>query len=284
MKTTKINTGELEFDCRVSGKQENELVILLHGFPETSFMWIGLMEKLSALGFYCIAPNMRGYSQNACPKGVKHYNIENLTLDILNIADALNKTKFHLIGHDWGAGIGWNAVYRHPERIISWTALSIPHPRAFGKAYKTDKEQKKKSRYISWFLLPVLPEFMLRKDDFKKFKRLWKNSSPEEVNDYLSVFRRKHTLSAALNYYRANLGRGKRKPVGDITRPTLFIWGKKDLAVGRMAAEYNHKYIKGDYTYLELDGGHWLIQTNYKEVETTVIEHLTKNRTVSKRA
>ena len=279
MQIRTINTGEFEFECRVSGNEENELIILLHGFPETSFMWIGLMEKLASIGYYCVAPNMRGYSKNACPKGVKNYKTQKLVGDILSIADAINKNKFHLIGHDWGAGVGWNVVYQNPDRIISWTALSVPHLRGFAKAIKTDKVQSKKSRYIGWFLIPVIPEIVLRKNDFKKFTRLWKNSSDEELNDYLTVFRRKGALTAALNYYRANLARGKRQSIGDITRPTLFIWGKNDLAVGRVAAENNHKYMKGDYTFLELDGGHWLIQTNYPEVEKAIIEHLTKNKT-----
>jgi len=86
----KITFGQLEFDCRVSGDEQNELIIFLHGFPETSFMWLKIMEKLSSLGFYCIAPDMRGYSKNACPKGVKHYRMEKLCQDILNIADAAN--------------------------------------------------------------------------------------------------------------------------------------------------------------------------------------------------
>jgi pimeloyl-ACP methyl ester carboxylesterase len=278
MQTTKIRTGELEFDCRISGNRENELIIFLHGFPETSHMWIGLMEKLSSLGYFCVAPNMRGYSRNACPKGIKNYTVKKLSDDILNIAVAVDANRFHLIAHDWGAGIGWNIVFQNPERIISWTALSVPHPRGFAKAIKMDKEQRKKSRYIGWFLFPMIPEIILRKNDFEKFRRLWKNSSPEELNDYLSVFRRKQTLTASLNYYRANLGRRKRQPVGDITRPTLFIWGNKDLAVGRTAAENNQKYMKGDFTFLELDGGHWLIQSNYTEVEKAVVEFITKDK------
>lgn len=278
MKIKKIKAGDFEFDCRVSGNQENETIIFLHGFPETSYMWTDLMEELSAKGFYCVAPNMRGYSKNACPKGVKHYKTQKLTLDILNIADEINKNKFHLIGHDWGAGIGWNLVYQNPNRIISWTALSVPHPRGFAKAFKLDKKQRKKSRYIKWFLLPIIPEIILRKSDFEKFRRLWRNSSADEVNDYLEVFRRKGTLTASLNYYRANLGRGKRQPTREINRPTLFIWGKHDLAVGRVAAENNHKYMKGEYNFIELDGGHWLIQTNYSELVKAIIEHLNKFR------
>lgn len=279
--TKKVNIDNFEFDCRVSGNEHDELVILLHGFPETSFMWNILMPEIASLGFYCIAPNMRGYSKNACPKGKSHYTINNISQDILNIANSLGKDKFHLIGHDWGAAIGWYIAYNNQDRILSWSAMSVPHNRAFGKAIKLDKDQKKRSRYIMWFLIPMLPEIMIRKNDFKSLRRLWKHSSTEEVEDYLSVFRRKESLTGALNYYRANIGRSNIEPLGDIKVPTLFIWGKNDIAIGAFAAESNHKYMKGDYTFLELEGGHWLIQTNYAEVKTSIMEHISKYKTVA---
>ena len=272
----KIRIDHLEFDCRVSGNEQDELIIFLHGLPETSFMWKTLMHKISSLGFYCLAPDMRGYSENACPRGIKHYTIKKLSEDIINIANSVHKNTFHLIGHDWGAVIGWNIVYTHQERIKSWTALSVPHTRAFGKAIKLNKEQQIKSRYIKWFLLPVLPEIMLRKNDFQKFKRLWKRSNPEELENYLMVFKRKYALTAALNYYRANIGRIKNKPIGNINTPTLFIWGKHDMAIGSFAVENNHKYMKGDYTFLALDAGHWLIQESYSEIEAAVIKHISQ--------
>lgn len=273
-----IKIDNLEFDCRVSGDEKNDAIIFLHGFPETSFMWIKLMDNLSSLGFYCIAPDMRGYSKNACPKGVKNYDVSLLSEDILNIANELNLEKFHLIAHDWGAGIAWNIVYNHPKRIRSFTAISVPHPRALAKAIKFDKEQKKKSRYIAWFLIPLLPEIILRKNNFEKFRRLWKHSSEEEIKNYLSVFSRKESLTAALNYYRANFKKGKTKAIGDISTATLFIWGKHDLAIGARAAENNHKYMKGDYNFLELDAGHWLIQQNYEDLDKAIKEHLIKNK------
>ncbi|MGW9686155.1 alpha/beta hydrolase [Flagellimonas sp. 2504JD1-5] len=272
----KISIGKLEFDCRFSGDKTNEPVILLHGFPETSIMWTRLMNYLASIGYYCIAPDMRGYSQGACPKGVKNYTLEKLKGDIFDISDVLGINKFHLIAHDWGAIIGWDIVYNNPDRIMSWTALSVPHHKAFAKAYKTDPIQKKKSRYVKLFLLPFIPEYKIRKDDFKGFRWLWKNSSPKEVENYLSVFRRKSSLTATLNYYRANLGRKKMQSIGNIETPTLFIWGNKDLAVGEIAAKGNHKYMTGDYTFLEVDGGHWLIQTNYNQLEQAIERHLVK--------
>lgn len=271
-----VHSGEFEFDCRISGDEANEPVILLHGFPETSIMWDKLMDHLASCGFYCIAPDMRGYSKGACPKGASNYTVDKLSADIINISEALKLNSFHLIAHDWGAAVGWHVVYTNPKKIRSWTSLSIPHSKAFAKAYRTDPIQKKKSRYIGYFLLPWIPEFMIRRNDFKVFRKLWKNSTPEEINHYLSVFRRKESLTGALNYYRANIGKNKVQPVGLIETPTLFIWGKKDLAVGEVAAKGAEPYMKGDYTFIELDAGHWLIQTHFKEITPLIEAHLKK--------
>ena len=270
-----ITIGEFEFDYWLTGDKNNELIIFLHGFPETSIIWSRLMNSISALGFYCVAPNMRGYSKGACPKGIKNYSFKKLSADILSIADALAKDRLHLIAHDLGATIGWDIVYNNPKRIISWTALSAPHNRAFFEALKTDKVQKKKSNYAKFILLPIIPEIIMRRNDFKWLRRVWKNSSPEEVDYHLTIFRRKSSLTGALNYYRANL-RDKSYTIGYIDTPTLYIWGKKDTAVGEIAAKGTAQYMKGDFTFLELLGGHWLIQTNYIEVESATKKHLLK--------
>ena len=165
-------------------------------------------------------------------------------------------------------------MYGNPARIVTWTALSVPHPRAFAKAYKTDREQHRKSRYIRWFLLPWLPEIYLSRNDLATLRKLWKKSGPQGLENYLAVFRRRRCLTGALNYYRANLGGGKRAQIGPVKCPTLFIWGKWDPAIGEAAALGNQKYMEGPYAYLPLEGGHWLIQSNYREVATAVSEHL----------
>ena len=155
--TTKIKIDNLIFDCRTDGNKEDELIIFLHGFPETSYMWKKLMFSFSENGFYCIAPNLRGYSKGACPKGKKHYSLDKLAKDVLDISEFLNKPKFHLVGHDWGAAIGWKVVHDYKDRILSWTGISVPHLQAFGKAIVVDQEQSKMSQYIKNFQLPYLP-------------------------------------------------------------------------------------------------------------------------------
>lgn len=279
--TIQIKIDNLRFDCRTDGNKENELVILLHGFPETSYMWKKLMSSFSKNGFYCVAPNLRGYSKGACPKGKKQYGLDKLAKDILDISKFLNKPKFHLVGHDWGAVIGWKVVHDYKDIILSWTGISVPHLQAFGKAIVVDNEQRKMSQYIKNFQLPYLPEIQIRKNDFRLFKKLWKNSDSDEIDNYLEVFENPKQLTASLNYYRSNYKllkkASKNQILGDIHVPTLFIWGNEDLAIGSYSVNESHQYMKNDYEFIELDSGHWLIQTNYSELENAISSHLLRN-------
>ena len=103
---TQMSVGEYTYDVRRAGDGE-ELVILLHGFPETSHMWLPLLEHLAANGYTALAPDLRGYSPGARPAEAEHYTHGAMTSDILAMADALGKDRFHLVGHDHGAGFGW---------------------------------------------------------------------------------------------------------------------------------------------------------------------------------
>ncbi len=64
--------------------------------------------------------------------------------------------------------------------------------------------------------------------------------------------------------------------LGDVHVPTLFIWGEADPAIGRYGVEKCQDYVKGDYNFVKVKGGHWLVQTNYEEVASSVIGHLKK--------
>lgn len=275
-----IKANGLEFTCRVSGKPENTPVILLHGWPETSHMWEELMTHLALEDYYCIAPNMRGYSIGAKPKGKANYALELLIKDVASIANTLGITKFHLIGHDWGACIGWKMVESYPDLIQSWTALSVPHIQAFGTAIVSDPKQGKMSAYMKGFQLPYLPELRLKQKNYKVLRTLWKNSSNEQLDDYLEVFSQKGVLRASINYYRKNyrlLTKAlKQEILGAISHPTLFIWGAKDLAIGRKAVELQDQYMKGPYELIILeDAGHWLMQTRFTEIKNAILKHIT---------
>ena len=270
-----VSVDELTFTCRVSGMEnDGEAVILLHGFPETSRMYYNLIPVLVSEGFKVVAPDQRGYSPGARPSKNSDYSIDKLSQDVIDIADAFQFEKFHLIGHDWGSAVGWVTVAFHSERVISWTALSVPHLDAFFKAMNNNPEQQRKSQYIKFFKKAILPEFYFSIFGYKYLRDIWRKSSKEEIEKYLEVFKQKRALKASLNWYRANM-KNDDKSIGDIAAPTLIIYGLKDMAIGEKSVDESEKYLKGDYKIEKLNSGHWLIQESFEAVSKSIINHLT---------
>ena len=270
-----VSVDELTFTCRVSGiKNDGEAVILLHGFPETSRMYYDLIPVLVSEGFKVVAPDQRGYSPSARPSKISDYSIDKLSQDVIDIADAFQFEKFHLIGHDWGSAVGWVTVAFHSDRVISWTALSVPHLDAFFEAMNNNPEQQRKSQYIKFFKKPILPEFYFSIFGYKYLKDIWRKSSKEEIEKYLEVFKQKGALKASLNWYRANM-KNDDKSIGDIAVPTLIIYGLKDMAIGEKSVDESEKYLKGEYKIEKLESGHWLIQESFEAVSKSIINHLT---------
>lgn len=278
-----IKANGFEFNCRTIGDaQNNKVVVLLHGFPESSHMWESTMQHLHQQGFYCIAPDMRGYSANARPKGVKNYSIQAIASDIIQILEQKNITNFHLIGHDWGSVIGWSICGLYPQQVQSFVPMSVPHLIAFSDALKHDEEQKKMSGYMKTFQLRGIPELVLKANNCKRLKEsCWYLSPTEQVNIYTSLFKEKRALTAALNYYRCNFKYFERVSqalgLDAIKIPTTLIWGNKDMALGRTGVENTAQYMKGAYELVELDASHWLIQDTAAEVWNALDKHFAQH-------
>jgi pimeloyl-ACP methyl ester carboxylesterase len=271
-----INANQMTFRCRICGLENSgEPVILLHGFPETSHMWEKIMISLASTGYRCLAPDLRGYSPGARPKDVESYRIDKIASDVVALADAIGFQKFHLVGHDWGSGCGWTMIKLYPDRVNSWSALSIPHMDAFSKAKKTDPDQKRRSWYMDLFQLPFIPEQLLGLAVAANPAAMWGKSTEAEVIDYLTVFKEFDGRKAAINWYRAN----QKLPIsyGDVFVPTVLIWGNQDVAVGRAGIEMTNNYMKGEYTKIELDAGHTLVQEQFERIDHEILNQIQRH-------
>ena len=279
-----IEANGMLFRSRGAGLDNvsGEPVVLLHGFPETSIMWGNLIERLAEEGYRCFAPDQRGYSPNARPKGVENYIYQELASDVVALADVLGFGRFHLVGHDWGSVIGWIVLSLYPKRVQSWTAMSVPHMDAFRSALADDPDQQQRSQYIAFFRMPEQPEKTLTANDLEPLRALWSSIPRDQVEEYITVFSQPGALTAALNWYRANsfdLEQGYQGEIfGPVLHPTLLIWGNQDMAIGRGAVVRAEQYMKGPYRLVELNVGHWLIQEEPDRVRYEILRHLQSNR------
>ena len=82
MERIEVPVGEFVFDARAAGPPDGELVLLLHGFPQSSYEWRHQLEALAADGYRAVAPDQRGYSSRARPEGVEHYGVDHLIAEI----------------------------------------------------------------------------------------------------------------------------------------------------------------------------------------------------------
>jgi len=269
-----IPVGEFVFDARAAGPSDGELVLLLHGFPQTSWEWRSQLAALGAAGYRAVAPDQRGYSPRARPEGVDNYEVQHLVADVLAIADWLGGHQFHLVGHDWGAAVAWAVGGTHQERLRTLNILSVPHPKAFAKALQGE-DQKGRSSYITLFREEGKAEDVLSEDDFMRLRVILTGAgSAEDADEYVRVLKEPGALTAALSWYRA-MKPGLVGDIGPITMPTMFVWSTNDIALGREGAEATGKYIDGPYRFEVLEGvSHWIPEEAPDDLNRLLLGHL----------
>ncbi|HVL27637.1 MAG TPA: alpha/beta fold hydrolase [Acidimicrobiales bacterium] len=273
-----LPAGGLRFDALAAGPEDGPLVLLLHGFPQSSHQWRNQLPVLAAAGFRAVAPDQRGYSPEARPEGVAAYHVDRLVEDVLALADALGAGPFHLVGHDWGAIVAWVAAARHGGRLRSLTAVSTPHPLAMAEALGSPTgDQARRSAYVNLFRLPKVPERLLLAGEGGGLRKLFWNTGytdREAVEEYVRLLDGPAAVTAALNWYRA-VDLGTLAGVGPVEVPTLYVWSTDDPALGREAAERTAAYVRGRYRFVELAGvSHWVPEDSPADLNVELLAHL----------
>jgi pimeloyl-ACP methyl ester carboxylesterase len=244
-------------------------VLLLHGFPQDHTCWDAVAPVLRDAGHQVVAPDLRGADPANRPEGRSSYRLPLLVADVVRIADAHGFGRFHLAGHDWGGALGWAVAAEHPDRVASWTSVSTPHPAAMVWSL-TRSTQALRSSYVGLFNLPVVAEQVLQ----LTLPRMLRTSGcPDRFAEhYVRINRDRSRLTGALNWYRGvgpgDLGRIAPSPV-----PTLFVWGNRDFALGRTAAEATARFVAGPYRFEEVDAAHWLPETLGADLGRRILDH-----------
>lgn len=271
---TTFRRGRYTFDVDDSGGT-GTLVVLLHGFPQSRSMWHGLTPALTAAGYRVVAPDQRGYSPGASPLARRDYTLTTLADDVIGLVDAVDTDRFHVVGHDWGGAVAWQLGAAHADRVLSANVMSTPHPRAMIKSLVTSTQLLK-----SWYMLAFQPPWLAERFLASPFgqNRLRTDlaatgMAPDQVEESLRLLA-SPSGRTMLNWYRA-LPLSPGGGPGKVTVPTLYLYGAKDFALGRKAAEGTAEFVTGPYRFEVLENaGHWMIDTDQGEVTASILDHL----------
>ena len=263
--------GAVNLHYAKAGDGEN-LVILLHGFPEFWYSWRHQIEALSD-EFTVVAPDLRGYNLSAKPPNVEDYSIDKLVDDVINLITYFGREKAVIVGHDWGAAVAWATALKHPEYVAKLVAMQVPPPSVWKK--NQTWKQLLASWYMFFFQIPALPEWLLSRNDFALLENALRKTTPEknafsdaDIAEYKKSWREPSALTAMLNYYRANLIRrfiGKSKTADKIKVPTVFIYGEKDQAILPETVRNVGEAIDAPFEEFRIpESAHW-VQTEAKD-------------------
>lgn len=248
----------LHFDVLDRGPLDGEVVVLLHGFPERATSWDAVAPVLHDAGYRTVAPDQRGYSPGARPRGRRAYALPELVGDVEALLDALGGGPAHLVGHDWGAVVAWALAQQQPERLRTLGAVSVGHPAAFLRSVAGP--QVLRSWYVAAFQLPLLPELLgARRGGAMERLLAASGMRPVDLARFRAEVVEHGALPGGLAWYRAlpfaPPGWARRR----VTVPTILVWSDGDTACSRDQAERTAAWVEAPYRLHVLEGvTHWV--------------------------
>ncbi|MCK6585138.1 MAG: alpha/beta hydrolase [Anaerolineales bacterium] len=282
-----IETNNIKLHVVTDGPGDGTPVILLHGFPEFHYGWRKQIPVLAQAGFRVIAPDQRGYNLSDKPRRVSAYRVETLAKDILGLFDHFGIRKARLVGHDWGAVAAWDIALHHPDRLEKLAILNAPHPDVMARFMLENPEQRKKLWYVFFFQIPLLPEWILRKDNYRDLVRTIVGSgrkstfSRQDIEEYKKAWSQPGALTAMLNWYRAivrasfkSVLRFKREPARRVKSPVLILWGKNDAALSHELVQPSLELCDHGSAVLYEKATHWVHLDEADDVNNRLIGFL----------
>ena len=165
MKTSKINVSRGTFNVRDRGNKDGYPVVMLHGWPESSYCWEGVAAFLDPK-LRIIAPDLRGLGESERTLDVKAYQKVELAKDMIEVIDALGINEFFLVGHDWGGIVAQELAFLIPNRVKKFVILNIPVLTNVKGAEETGKAMIAMRFIPYWYqyfqMQPGLPEAMIK--------------------------------------------------------------------------------------------------------------------------
>ena len=285
IRAVELVQNDLRFPALMAG--DGEPVILLHGFPDCHHNWQHQLVALAEAGYYALAPALRGYHPD-CQPADRDYSLYAAVEDLCSMARQLGG-RVHLVGHDWGAAVGYLACARSPEYFASFSALAIPPLGQLPGALLKVPEQLWLSAYMEFFQLPLVPDWWLQRNNFAGVETLWQRWSPgwdggDHLQQAKDVLAQPGVLTAALGWYRhlcrlwtsasRETLRWLRQP---IEVPVQCLLGRKDGCMSARLLEHcsgNQGFPAGLKVETLAGAGHFLHLERPDRVNELLLRHL----------
>ncbi|WP_173644603.1 alpha/beta fold hydrolase [Leptospira interrogans] len=274
LKYTYLENQKVKLFLSYSETDSKNVILFVHGYPDTHKTWdlqVNVLKEKFTLG----AIDLRGSGRSSKPSEQSEYNYTMILSDLLETIRFLSKDKkVHLVGHDWGAALGWLFIsdFEYSKYVSSFTAISGPHPWLAGKRIIDDLfsfdlsnwskviDQGFRSWYIWFFQIPVLPELIWQNfgESIYKWIMDWggvpKKDSLRKVNKN-DIY---NSTIAPINLFRELLfGKTVISSPSHIKVPVQLIVPQKDFIVLPEVYENSYDYVEKLEIH-KIPSNHWV--------------------------
>ncbi|KAF2678649.1 soluble epoxide hydrolase [Lentithecium fluviatile CBS 122367] len=256
--------------CPTHLRPQKGTILLIHGFPQTSYQFRLVITPLSDAGYNVVAPDYRGAGQSSKP--LTGYEKTQMAEDLhILVKDHLKITeKVHVVGHDIGGMIAVPYAYQYAEDVASLIWGECPLPGT--KVYEEVKTMAEAFHFV-FHQVPDLPEMLIagREREYIKhyFDKQLSNSaaiSPQDLEVYTMAYSQPGAMRAALGVYRAferdaEDNRRWLRENGKLGVPSLLMMGGEFLLVSR-AEEMREEVHEGGEVVVIEGSGHYIAEEN----------------------
>jgi pimeloyl-ACP methyl ester carboxylesterase len=265
-----------EIYYREAGDPADPTLVLLHGFPASSFMFRELIADL-ADEFHVVAPDHLGFGRSATPSIDRfEYTFDALTEITLELLDGLGQARFALYMQDYGAPIGFRIASTHPERI---TALITQNGNAYSEGFtefwrpllEFAADGETNAELVRASLEPSGTQWVYQHG--VPADRLERVAPDSWIIDQSGLDRpgNKDIQLALFRDYRFNIDRypSFHEYFRTHRPPLLAVWGEHDEIFGPDGARAFARDLPDAEIHL-LDAGHYALESSGAEIATLV--------------
>jgi haloalkane dehalogenase len=236
---------------RSAGEPSDRVALLLHGYPQSSYIWEHALNKLAGAGWWALAPDLPGYGDSEPdPPGTWEHHTEALE----RFVEELRLGPVALVTHDWGVMIGLRWACDHPDMV---RALAISDGGFFA-----DRSWHELANVMR---TPEQGERLIRAYTEEGFaaalRAVSRGMSDEAIAEYWKAFADDTRRLAQLELYRSG-DFDKLIPyegrIATLGVPALVLWGAQDRFAGVSMARRFHEQLPGSELSILEDAGHFV--------------------------
>ena len=281
-----INVAK-NINIAICSKGAGPPLLLLHGYPQTGYMWHKIAPRL-AEDFTVVVADLRGYGDSDKPTSSEDhavYSKRAMATDMMAVMTALGHSQFFIAGHDRGGRVAHRLARDYPQAVTKLAVLDIA-PTAM--MYDTT-DMHFATSYYHWFFLiqpAPFPETLIGSDPkfFLESKmQHWGKDRGAITNDafdeYLRCFSNPDTIHASCEDYRASASIDLEHDAADVGLkldiPLLVLWGATAMVGNKYDMLCAWREVATDVTGFAVPGGHYLPEEAPDETYQALLDFFT---------